>query len=409
MSSSALSQPLLASSAAATHFLDRVAEELGIIDRTSQIRVKFPGEWRDPSSDPGTVGKWYRLQGECTRFQTAQYRKFKKFVQHECIVFPLFNDLGQSAKWFCLVERTPDPRFKDRIHAISASGTDAHDLIQVFHRTSNEYRTVEQDSIIVASIDYPQTLDLYHVLIICWAIGMSPKAQRYTLPQFNCYFFSWTIILCLARYAAGWEIAYHSCARDIKEEILKSVKNSDSTTQAKLILILSKIRGSSIEESQNQLPLLETLRAELGSEGFSSALGRSIRSMLWEENGPSFVRTALRGRLKVLADKTVDLLVGGMGLDDELPLLDQKRGSGSRSIHRYSLEAAKIFHRDAWNQAPGHVKELQRRMSNQSRSIEDAGAPKSLARRIGASRGVILALMPVFVAQYGYQGAYLAA
>ncbi|CAE6463947.1 unnamed protein product [Rhizoctonia solani] len=406
---STIPRSLLASSANAKHFLDRAVEALGFLKRESRIQIAFPDGWKDLSSDPGTVGEWYRLQGGCTRFQTVLYCKFKTGVQHEYILLPLFERPDQPTQWFCKIERMADPRFKDRINAIGIHGTDAFDYVQVFDRASNEYQDLKENCFIVADIHYPRTLDLYHALAICWAIGSNPKTQRYTLQQFNCYFFSWTIVLCLARYATGWEVTYRSCIEEIKEEILNSVESSDSTTQAKLLLILSKIRRSGSEESQDQHSLLSTLGVELGGEGFTSAMGKSISSMLWEENGPDFIRTALRGRLKVLADNTVDLLAEGLGIDNELPLIYQRKEAGPRSIHRYSLEAAKIFHRDAWRQAPGHVKELERGIKNERGSTEDVGAHKSLAHRIGASRGVVLAIMPAFITQYGYQGAYLAA
>ncbi|KAH7334208.1 hypothetical protein B0J17DRAFT_672591 [Rhizoctonia solani] len=409
MPTSALPQSLAASSTAAKHFLDRVAEELGLVERTSQIRIKFPDGWKEPSDDTGTVGQWYRLQAGCTRFQNVQYRKFKKGVQHECLLLPLRAGSDVTAEWYCLIERMADPRFKDRVHAIGIHGTDAYDYIQVFHRNDNKYTVIERDSNVLVDIGYPRILDLYHILAICCAIGSNPKTQRYTLQQFNCYFFCWVTILSLARYASGWEITYRSCIGEITEEILKSVDGSDSTTQAKLILILSKIRGSDGEGPENQLSLLEALRTELTSEEFVAAMGRSISSMLWEEHGPNLVRTALRGRLHELANDTVNLLVGGLGLSEELPLLYQSRGPRPRSIHRYSLEAAKLFHRDTWKQAPEHFKELKNQTEAEHKSNTVVDSSKPLVRRIGASRWVIFSALPALVIQYGYQGAHLGA
>ncbi|CCO30966.1 hypothetical protein BN14_05000 [Rhizoctonia solani AG-1 IB] len=410
---STLPKSLLASSIDTKILFDQSVGVFGSLSssknkRDARIRILFPDGWKDLSADTG-MGGWYGLQEGCTRFRTVLYCKRKEDVQHEYIMFPLFVSEGQPPNRFCRIERMADPHYKDRTHAIGTRGTDAHDYIQVFDRDSDEYRDLDEKSFVVASIDYPRTLDLYHVLAICWGMGSNTKTQRYTLQQFNCYFFSWTIVLCLARYAAGWELAYRGCIEKIQTEILNSVKSSDSTTQAKLLLILSKIQGSDDEESQRQLSLIESLKVELGSKGFTSAMGESISSMLWEENGPNFVRTALRGRLKALADTTVNLLAGGLGIYSSLPLLRQRRQTSSRSVHRYSLEAAKIFHKDAWNQAPGHVKELRRRIANERPSGDDAGARKSLAQRIGASRGMIMAIVPIFVSQYGYQGAYLAA
>ncbi|KAF9517127.1 hypothetical protein BS47DRAFT_1483552 [Hydnum rufescens UP504] len=48
-------------------------------------------------------------------------------------------------------------------------------------------------------------VDLLNVIKICFGIHSDPKAGRYTLQRFNCYFFAWTILVATARHAEPWD------------------------------------------------------------------------------------------------------------------------------------------------------------------------------------------------------------
>ncbi|KAF9509018.1 hypothetical protein BS47DRAFT_1397284 [Hydnum rufescens UP504] len=48
-------------------------------------------------------------------------------------------------------------------------------------------------------------VDLSKIIKICFGIHRDDKARRYTLQRFNCYFFSWTILVATARHAVPWE------------------------------------------------------------------------------------------------------------------------------------------------------------------------------------------------------------
>ncbi|KAG8703262.1 hypothetical protein FRC08_002982 [Ceratobasidium sp. 394] len=58
---------------------------------------------------------------------------------------------------------------------------------------------------LLATLTFQDELDLYFIFLVCYAIQSDPQAVRYTLWQFNCYFFSWTIILNIARNSVTWE------------------------------------------------------------------------------------------------------------------------------------------------------------------------------------------------------------
>lgn len=156
------------------------------------LLIEFPHKW---DTGRGPAFDWYRSQ-RLHHFQTLQYRKERQEpFCHEFVVLMLEG-------WFCRLERMGDPTA--RIEAITENGTKAHDVIKLHPLT--ELAGLDESSDTVMEIRFAGQVDLIHVLAICYAIKQNERSKQYTLQRYNCYFFSWTVILLLARRTAKWEV-----------------------------------------------------------------------------------------------------------------------------------------------------------------------------------------------------------
>ncbi|KAF8596829.1 hypothetical protein BDV93DRAFT_527833 [Ceratobasidium sp. AG-I] len=46
----------------------------------------------------------------------------------------------------------------------------------------------------------PENVDIYLIISACYAIAQDKKARNYALREYNCYFFSWTIVMLVTRH-----------------------------------------------------------------------------------------------------------------------------------------------------------------------------------------------------------------
>ncbi|KAG8741210.1 hypothetical protein FRC10_003169 [Ceratobasidium sp. 414] len=49
-------------------------------------------------------------------------------------------------------------------------------------------------------LDLPAEADIFLVISACFAIAQDKKARNYTLREYNCYFFSWTVVMLMTRH-----------------------------------------------------------------------------------------------------------------------------------------------------------------------------------------------------------------
>lgn len=263
-------------------------------DYRERTRIEFSGGWSNPTN---IISEWCVAQ-PIRRFQSIQYRKDKAGVQHEFILILLQDERDTHRDAFCRIERTADP--DHQLEAIGVNGTTAFDFVQTFDSYSAEFPSNQDPgSDVVAEIQFPCTFDLQDVLAICYGISCHATAQRYTLQQFNCYFYCWTIILCLARAAAGWERMCAQHWEEIEAQIISSIDSLDPTRKAKLALVLSQAQQGSFDKA---------LRSELSSLEFSRTVVRSLKCMLWEDRSLASIEDVIKSRLSSVATKTVDLL-----------------------------------------------------------------------------------------------------
>ncbi|KDN44025.1 hypothetical protein RSAG8_05757, partial [Rhizoctonia solani AG-8 WAC10335] len=157
-------------------------------------RISYPNGWRT-----GLTETWYKSQPS-TKFTQLQYRKErKKPWEHEYIVVELDNGT------VC--------RFDRRAHAetladaFTSEGLDAEDTAHVIDKQDGEhYPEINNDSNLVLRMHFPDGQDILSILGICYGIQQNRETECYSLIRYNCYFFSWMIVVALARRTVDWAL-----------------------------------------------------------------------------------------------------------------------------------------------------------------------------------------------------------
>ncbi|KAG8683982.1 hypothetical protein FRC11_012805 [Ceratobasidium sp. 423] len=170
----------------------------GSVQKSSPDRIQLP-IILDFHSDEGKemMQKWYEQQS-ATRFTSIEYRKdIDGQFRHEFVVARLDNSN------ICRFDRRA--REDMRGHVLKDEGTISEDSAHVITLADAESRVLLDKSEVLLRVDIPEGEDLMFVLAVCLAIQSHPKAKSYSLLYYNCYFFSWTLVMIISRRAYKWE------------------------------------------------------------------------------------------------------------------------------------------------------------------------------------------------------------
>lgn len=187
-------------------------------------RLIFPDIYND---------SWFK-ENENLKIEQIEHRKeFEWPFFHEFILVR-FSDGSQYR-----FDRRPDP-----MQPMDAwrRGSNAHDTVQLVQNIEDLDHAPSE---CIAALDFKDhcVAGLSLILAVCAAISRDKKASLYTLREFNCYFFSWTIIATVARSCVAWESAPYdshslylpedrlsqTMAHGIMTELSKSLPQSLST------------------------------------------------------------------------------------------------------------------------------------------------------------------------------------
>ncbi|EUC61194.1 hypothetical protein RSOL_387240, partial [Rhizoctonia solani AG-3 Rhs1AP] len=148
---------------------------------------------------------------------------------------------------------------------------------------------------------------LRDVLAICYGISNHYRAKRYTLQQYNCYFFSWTLVLALSRACMNWEssssIPEH--VNNMHDRIMESIYGQGPARFRSAVYIVSNNTLASHENEEH--PLDQAISAWLCSSGFADSITRALKCTLWADRLHIRLIENIGGDLEELASKSVDL------------------------------------------------------------------------------------------------------
>ncbi|KEP45497.1 hypothetical protein V565_267010 [Rhizoctonia solani 123E] len=271
-------------------------------DPTAKCLLRFSEKFLDPAD---VISKWHDQQ-QSSQFRTIQYRKERTGVGHEFILLLLHKEQGGDVDCYCRVERVGDPEHLTQV--VFIDGTIAEDYIQAVPLSNPVSTSLTDNSDIVAEITFPQTFILRDVLAICFGISNHYRAKRYTLQQYNCYFFSWTLILALARVCMGWDtspsIPEH--VNNIRDRMMESIYEQGPARFLSVAYIAS---NDALNNHENEgHPLDRAIRSRLCSAGFTHSINTALQSVLWTNRLPVSLTMAIKEDLAILARESIDLI-----------------------------------------------------------------------------------------------------
>ncbi|KAG9119914.1 hypothetical protein FRC07_004833 [Ceratobasidium sp. 392] len=175
-------------------FVSSVTSTSSRTGRRKSISVEFPFDW---DGLKGPIFDWYRSLPS-RYFSRLQIRKDSVGpVPHMFIVAHLTDGSKQR------FDRRPKSKKSGEILAAGFFNTsiiEAADETEVVE--PNAWPRLEKDTKCEVDLDLEGGMDMLTILSVCYGISRDESAQNYALLQYNCYFFSWTILAIVARHKA---------------------------------------------------------------------------------------------------------------------------------------------------------------------------------------------------------------
>jgi hypothetical protein len=172
----------------------RIPSNISIPSSTRKNRgeltpIVFPSGW-----GRGDIFDWVRDRNTGA-IKSVELRKEHDPFQHEYILLILHDDS------YVRIDRRPDPDVP--VDTLMRCGCRAIDTIQ---EVTSRHDLPKSHGILNVKVHSNAHLTISHILFICFGVHQDNKANRYTLQRYNCYFFSWTIIVLLLRFLADWSV-----------------------------------------------------------------------------------------------------------------------------------------------------------------------------------------------------------
>ncbi|KAG9081295.1 hypothetical protein FRC06_005663 [Ceratobasidium sp. 370] len=276
--------------------------------------MKFARDWQS-SNCP--VNRWYQAQltyskenGSTTRFSVVQHRRTLDYpFFHEFLIMPLADGS------YYRLERTGVGSNTD---AITRFGCPARDLVAWFPRNQDEPDNRDKGSALVAEVGFPSELDILDVLAVCYSIQKQPRARRYTLQCYNCYFFCCTILSILGRRSVDWESMVPSIGLlQLRLQLFDNMNNLSNSPEAKRYSALRVCSTLKPQDPSAGKPVTGGLvdgLSKVGQDSFQQILGE----VFWLHG----CRIQLRRKLEIfLWDSTRQIcseLVGSDSIENDL-------------------------------------------------------------------------------------------
>ncbi|KAF9509012.1 hypothetical protein BS47DRAFT_1332410 [Hydnum rufescens UP504] len=273
------------SSAASTSVSNAVIN-LSRADRSAgPLRIQFKSDWKS-----ARIMEWHHSLGSRpTKINTLQLRKEKSEpFTHQYVVLILSDDT------ILRLDRRGNET--NSISAVKNNGIESIDTIADVNSLSD----LDKTSHCLAELHCQDSdVDLSNIIKICFGIHKDPKAGRYTLQRFNCYFFAWTILVATARHAEPW----HTFPFDSPWSTVSQKLAGPLSTKYADALINMMVDGAVITIMAMQLKLKPQLkravsrRARLAWAMPQWLIRASLRLMI-RASARSRVYTVLRSKLR---------------------------------------------------------------------------------------------------------------
>ncbi|KAG9089091.1 hypothetical protein FS749_001627 [Ceratobasidium sp. UAMH 11750] len=270
-----------ASLASSRILLQRASKWSSNVTREGPHIMRF-GRWRGCLCP---VEHWYRTQvkssqrtGPTTRFSVMQHRRtLEPPFFHEFLLIPLADGS------FYRLERTG---VGSNVDAISEAGCTACDIIEWFPGDKYKAYTEDKPSDLIAEVRFSSDFDILDVLAVCYSIQQQPRARKYTLQCYNCYFFCCTILAVLTRRLVDWErIEFSNTWDKLLEQVFNKVSALSSSPITERAKKYSILRVCSVRDPQNPSPgqvVIHALRGALQTASTApGAFKEALDDTIW--------------------------------------------------------------------------------------------------------------------------------
>ncbi|EUC60687.1 hypothetical protein RSOL_359880, partial [Rhizoctonia solani AG-3 Rhs1AP] len=198
--------------------------------------MRFTNVWGE-----GEIFKWYQDRKQKSTRSTAvkslQVRIDRGGIPHRFVLI-----CTQDEAWLRFDRRPKDanPAILIRETAGAPRRIAADDLCEVGDKQLAE---IEASISCEINMILPPDTDLLWVISICFAMFNDDQARYYDLFKYNCYFFSWTILLVLTRHALPFSVPSPETVIQSLREDLGVLSNSltKKTIHALLSIVLNVI------------------------------------------------------------------------------------------------------------------------------------------------------------------------
>ncbi|KAJ8080722.1 hypothetical protein PM082_017556 [Marasmius tenuissimus] len=146
------------------------------------------------------VYHWYQtLQGDSTmidRLQVWRSNRFSRTITHRFVVLHMVDGTVHRLDRSAL---TADITMLSGI-SVKAGGVGRVETKDEMIVNVQNFRGIEKTSQLEIEIRLEGKVELMVVLSTCYAISQNPKGYEYDLREYNCFFFSWTILIVATRH-----------------------------------------------------------------------------------------------------------------------------------------------------------------------------------------------------------------
>ncbi|QRV80100.1 hypothetical protein RhiJN_08115 [Ceratobasidium sp. AG-Ba] len=244
--------------------------------KNSETRIEFPeNRW-----DAGPFFKWYKSPDTLKRISKLEIRMTQKVVPHRFVIAHMVSEDGAQTAVY---------RFDRRPNVLP------HHVLLTVHRghsgpAKDEYTVVEdssyEDAVCEVTLDFSsKRVDLSSIIKTCFVISQNPNARNYELRKYNCFFFSWTILMVVAREFLPYRVPVYETIRPLCYEQLPGLTSRITARavdllQAIILDMTSKFHSKSNEKLESGLGPLEKAAWGLPTHTLRGILDTLFRTQL---------------------------------------------------------------------------------------------------------------------------------
>ncbi|KAG8712792.1 hypothetical protein FRC11_014192 [Ceratobasidium sp. 423] len=196
--------------------------------------MEFSDKWGD-----GPVFDWYHsLKASSTTVIRLEIRIDDGKPPHRFVLAYL------ESGTICRFDRRPETAKPGTLVLETLGGLSTRKAADDFSEVNqNELEDLKNSTHCELDLTVPHSTDLLHVLSACFALSQDEEARDYALLKYNCYFFSWTLVMIVARHTLPFVVPSPEDVAERAAPALNNLTNSltDKTVNVLLNLVLHTI------------------------------------------------------------------------------------------------------------------------------------------------------------------------